>query len=405
MPNNDPTLASGGSAQLGSRSLFAELQARVYANHAAISPPSDPVAAEVQRWIGDWQRRGALAFSTWAAQRDRLRASFARLIGARADDVALVSNTMHGVNAIALGLPWQRGDRLVVLRGEYPTNVVPWLRAAETFGLQPCWIEASDFAQATIDWSALDRVLAERPRVLAISAVQFQSGLRMPLREISERCHAAGTQVFVDAVQACGAVPIDVARDGIDYLACGSHKWLMGIEGAGLLYVAPTLVTALRPTLTGGMSHQDAFDLLGAGPGHLRYDRPLRSDARVFEGGMLAGASFAALGVSVDLILSLGVDAIYAHTQRYHDLLEPALVARGFASLRPRDPARRSAILSFTPPSHVFAPRLCELLAADGITCSSPDGVLRVSPHWPNGLHEPQLIVDAIDAAVARLPK
>src|SRR5262245_1296445 len=76
-------------------------------------------------------------------------------------------------------------------------------------------------------------------RLVAVSAVQFQSGLRMPLQAMSRMCHVHGAELFVDGVQACGVVPVDVRAEGIDYLACGSHKWLMGLEGAGFLYVAP----------------------------------------------------------------------------------------------------------------------------------------------------------------------
>lgn len=405
MANNDRESGAPQPPRLGERGLFPRLLAKAYVNHAAISALSAPAAAAMARWSEDFQARGAGAFGAWAEQRDQLRTQLAALIGAHANGIALLSNTMHGVNAIAFGFPWQRGDRVVVLDGEYPTNVVPWLRAAETFALVPIHVPVRDFAQPSDQWASLERALHDRPRVLAVSAVQFQTGLRMPLAEIARRCHAVGTQLFVDAVQACGATPIDVSADGIDYLACGSHKWLMGAEGAGFLYVNPARMGELRPTLTGAMSYQDAFDLLSKGAGHLRYDRTLRKDVRVFEGGMVGGASCAALGASVASIATLGVKQIFDHVQRYHDALEPALVERGFVSLRHVDHAQRSCILSFTPPPAVFAPHLCALLAENGVVCSSPDGVLRFSPHWPNALTEVPLVIDAIDAALARLPE
>ncbi len=110
--------------------------------------------------------------------------------------------------------------------------------------------------------ASLERELDRGARLVAVSAVQFQTGLRMPLREITRRCHARSTQVFVDAVQACGSVPLDAGAAGIDYLACGSHKWLMGLEGAGFLYVHPSRVTELRPTTAGWLSHEDGLGFL-----------------------------------------------------------------------------------------------------------------------------------------------
>src|SRR6185369_9998242 len=105
-------------------------------------------------------------------------------------------------------------------------------------------------------------------RLVAISAVEFQSGLRTPFAELAALCHAHGAELSVDAVQACGAVPIDVGAMGIDYLACGSHKWMMGLPGAGFLYAAPGRVEALRPHVAGWLSHEDGLDFLFRGPGH-----------------------------------------------------------------------------------------------------------------------------------------
>lgn len=399
MPNNDREQRPGLAPRLGGRELFPRLEASAYLNHAAISAPSAAAMEAMARWGQDFEARGALAYGVWAAQRDALRDDLATLIGARPDDIGFIANTMHGVNAVAFGFPWEAGDGVVVLEGEYPTNVVPWLRAAETFSLRVHRVSVDDFIQESIAWDAFESALESKPRLVAVSAVQFQTGLRMPLRAMAERCHAVGAQLFVDGVQACGATPIDVTTEGVDYLACGSHKWLMGVEGGGFLYVRPERMDDLRPKLTGGMSHQGALDLLFAGAGHLRYDRPLRKDVRVFEGGMLGGPSLAALGVSVQLINALGTKAIYDHVQRLHDAIEPELVARGFKSFRHTALDRRSCILSLRPPAGVAATPLCTALAERGVVCSSPDGLLRLSPHWPNAPTEIPILLDAIDAA------
>lgn len=405
MANNDPRTDQLPAPALGDRGLFPRLGAASYLTYGGIAALSAPVVAAAQAWMDAFASEGAAAFPAWAAQQDRLRRDLASLIGARQDDIAFVSNTMHGVNAIAFALPWQRGDRAVVIEGEYPTNVVPWQRASALFDLELLRIPVAEFASQPVAWNAFDRALEKKPRVIAVSAVQFQSGLRMPLKEISERCRAAGAQLFVDGVQACGAVPIDVMAEGIDYLACGSHKWLMGMQGAGFLYVNPNHVDALRPMFTGAMSYEGATDMLFAGPGHLRYDRKLRSDARVFEGGMLGGAALAGLGASVGLIRELGVARIFEHVQRFHDAIEPALIDRGFESLRHADSQRRSCILSFVPPRNVSAPQLCTLLRDQRVIASSPDGVFRVAPHWPNALAEIPVVIEAIDACLARLRK
>src|SRR5262249_23746453 len=164
-----------------------------------------------------------------------------------------------------------------LFEGEFPANVTPWQRAAELFGLSIAWIPLSAFAASEEEGLALlTRELERGVRLVAVSAGEFQTGLRMPVEAMAALCHAAGAEIFVDAVQCCGAVPLDAGAAGIDYLASGSHKWLMGLEGAGFLYVSPDRVDALRPNVAGWLSHEDPLDFLFRGPGLLRYDRPIK---------------------------------------------------------------------------------------------------------------------------------
>jgi len=121
-------------ARLGDRSLFPDLAARAYVNHAAISPPSVAVRDAVNAVLSDYSERGVGAVGTWLAQRARLRESLAGLIGASKDEIALVPNTTLGVTDIALCFPWRQGDRVLLFEGEFPANVTPWQRAAELFG-------------------------------------------------------------------------------------------------------------------------------------------------------------------------------------------------------------------------------------------------------------------------------
>ncbi len=106
-------------------------------------------------------------------------------------------------------------------------------------------------------------------RLVAVSAVQFQTGLSMPLAEIGALCRAHGAELCVDAVQAVGVVPMDVEALGLDYLACGAHKWLLGLEATGFLYVRRERQPSLRPALAGWLSHEDAVSFLLEGPGKL----------------------------------------------------------------------------------------------------------------------------------------
>jgi cysteine desulfurase/selenocysteine lyase len=387
--------------RIGDRTLFSTLRAVAYLNHAAISPASDPVREAARRVVDALAEHGSVGFGARLAEREALRQRLAKLIGADDDEIALVPSTMYGLSVLALSLPWRAGDRVLVFDGEYPTNVSVWQRACERFGLAITLLPVEDFALPTgPDYGRVESELARGDvRLCAVSAVQFQTGLRMPLQALATLCHAHGAQLAVDGVQAVGCVPTDVRALGVDYLAAGSHKWLMGIDGAGFLYARRELAAQFRPAVAGAMSHLGALALFG-GRGELRYDRALRADVRVFEGGMLSSVSCAALGAATELLSTLGPHAIYRHVDEYLSELEPQLVARGFVSLRAKDTERRSGILGVLPPTHADAAELVARLAARGIVCSSPDGVLRFAPHFANSLDEIPLVLHAMDLAL-----
>jgi cysteine desulfurase / selenocysteine lyase len=388
---------------LGDRSPYPHLEAEAYLAYAATAPVSVAVKAAVNAVLDSYATRGNVALFEWLPQRERLRQKLGQLIGADASDIALTSGTSRGIGDLALSMPWRTGERVVLFDGEFPANVSPWQRAAELFGLE---IELVPLAHAVEEPDSflkpLVRLLERGVRLVSVSAVQFQTGLCMPLATIAELCRKFGAELCVDAIQACGAVPLDVRAQGIDYLVCGAHKWLLGPEGVGFVYARRECARLLRPRTAGWLSHVDGVSFLFEGPGHLRYDRPLKDSLQVLEGGSSSTLGFAALEAGLDPLLELTPAAIWAHLQRYHDALEPAVVARGFRSRRATDAAFRSGILSFEPPQGVSAAALVAELRSKGVFASMPDGLLRFSPHFPNALTETARVVSALDHALSR---
>ncbi|MGB0513382.1 MAG: aminotransferase class V-fold PLP-dependent enzyme, partial [Wenzhouxiangellaceae bacterium] len=293
-------------AEFGSRALFPDLQTRVYANHASLTPPSLAVREAVRQTLDGYATHGMAWYAEETARRDRLRAQFARLLVADPADVGLVANTSAGVLAVALCLPWRRGDRVVLFDGEFPTNITPWQQAARRHNLELVWMKADDFRTDRND--ALERLedhLRQGVRLVALSAVQFTTGQRMPLTRIGEMCRRHGAELFVDAIQALGVVPLDVGAQQIDYLTAGSHKWLMGPEGLAVFYAAPEAAQRLAPNVAAWLSHAHPFAFLTDGPGELRYDRPFQRGARMVEAGTPNTLGAAGLEASIALIEQL----------------------------------------------------------------------------------------------------
>ena len=388
----------------GDRTLFPDLGSTVYWNHAAISPPSLPVQAAVQAVLSDYAVSGSRAFLPWVGQRERTRALLARLFGGSPTDWALTPGTSRGLLDVATCLQWEPGDQILLFKGEFPANVTPWQQAAAAHGLGLSWTSLEGFDDGSGD--GLARVEARLARggirLVAVSAVQFQTGLRMPLDALGSLCRRYGALLSVDGIQAAGAVPVDVAASHVDFFACGTHKWAMGLDGSGFLYVSSRGLAALSPTIAGWLSHEDGLSFLFEGEGHLRYDRPIRRRADFLEVGAWNTMGFAALEAGLSLTAELGIPETFAHLNRL-DGLEDALRVRGFRSLRPADPAARSATLSVLPPPDIDVTHLEGPLAERGVVVSAPDGRLRFSPHWPNGLDQLPTVLGALDETLTHL--
>ncbi|HYJ08287.1 MAG TPA: aminotransferase class V-fold PLP-dependent enzyme [Polyangiaceae bacterium] len=389
---------------LGDRSLYPNLKARAYLAFAATAPVSSAVKAVIARVLDDYAERGNVAFFEWMEQRERLRGKLGQLVGAQGSDIALIAGTTRGISDLALCLPWRAGERVVLFEGEFPANVSPWLRAAELFGLR---VDFVPMARAVEDEASflepLKRLLQGGTRLVAVSAVQFQTGLCMPLAEIARLCRQHGAELCVDAIQACGAVPLDAPALGVDYLVSGAHKWLLGLEGVGFLYAPPERARALVPRTAGWLSHEDGTRFLFAGAGQLRYDRPIKQSVQMLEGGSSSTVGFAALEAAIDPLLELGPATILEHLGRYHDALEPGLIERGFTSRRAARRRGHSGILSVQPPGALSATELVSKLRERGVFASMPDGLLRFAPHFPNALSEIETVLSALDEALAAL--
>ncbi len=389
--------------KLGDRALFPNLEGAAYLAHAAISPLSAPVCERIRELTEDYSRGGMAGFVRWAPRLRQVREDFAGLISAAPTEIAVVANTTQGVIDVAFGLPWGRGDRVLLFDGEFPANVTPWQQAAEEFGLELRWLSLDPFRRCVDEGlAALEGVLKQGVRLVAVSAVQYKTGLRMPLAEMASLCHEYDAEIFVDAIQALGATPVDVSW-GIDYLSSGSHKHLMGAEGTGFLYVAERCAATMKPRLAGWLGHEDPVAFLTSDEPQLRYDNPLKRGAPAFELGTSNVIGLAALGASLELLGQLGVPAIHAHVDAYLEALEAGLVDRGFRSQRAQAPALRSTLLSLAVPSDIRLSKLAAALRDRGVVCNTPDGLMRFAPHWPNAHGEVPQVLDAVDQALAEL--
>jgi selenocysteine lyase/cysteine desulfurase len=345
---------------------FPVRQRLVYLNHAAVSPLCRP-AAEAMRWMAaDAMEYGSLHYGQWLETYEGLRVAAARLIGAARSEIALMKNTSEGIATIAMGLDWRAGDKLVAFREEFPANYYPWKRLEET-GVRVEWLSYLD---------PLDRIdqACRGARLLAISFVQYLSGHRVDLEAIGEICHRHGCAFLVDAIQGLGAFPVDVRRAHIDALAADGHKWLLGPEGCGILFVSQEFQESVRPVEFGWTN-------VAGYANYASRDMTLRQDAGRYECGTLNTIGCYGLRASIELLLEVGVEAVAPAVQRLGDLVAEGVQAKGYEVLSQRTPANGAGIVSFRK-AGLEAASIMQKLSAAGVTAAPRQGWVRVSPHF-----------------------
>jgi len=318
------------------------------------------------------------------------RESAARLIGAAADEIALVPSTSAGLTAAARALPLAPGDGVVVSDREFPANVYPWQalrRLGVTVELAP--VTAEGFPD---EGYLLERIADRSVRALAISYVQFSNGFKADLARLGAACRDHGVYFVVDAIQGLGASALDVSRTPVDLLACGGQKWLLSPWGSGFLYVRRELIGKLEPAAAGWLSYDGTEDFTNL----LKYSDRLRPDARRFE-VLPAFQDNLGFVTSLGLLLELGVAAIDVYTRALGEPLLAWAERRGVRVVSPTDPLHRSAIVCVAPSHPAEAHRR---LKRAGIICSLREGAIRVAPHCYNTLEEMEKVVGVLEEAL-----
>ncbi len=268
-----------------------------YFDHAAVAPLPAAAAERLRRFADQASRSGDKHWMEWSLNVARLRTAAAQLLGASEREVALVPNTTIGINLVAEGFPWKSGDNLIVPDNEFPSNLLAW-KNLKRRGVEVRMLPVPDSGRVSLD--GLTELMDGRTRLVALSWVGFVSGFRLDLCKIAEAVHDRGSLLFVDAIQGLGAFPINVHDAQIDFLAADGHKWMLGPEGAGLLYIAEKHLERIEPMLLGWNSLVDGgFDPRSS---------ILKSSAARYEGGSYNMAGLLAFEASLDILLRLGTN-------------------------------------------------------------------------------------------------
>lgn len=323
-----------------------------------------------------------------------LRTEAAALLGGRPEDISLSPSTSTGLVAVAQGFPWEPGDEVLAPLGEFPSNAWPWLALKArgvSFREVPLWdghragVEAWSSLPPTIQAEPTGRLIAaldHRTRILALSWVRFQDGLKLDLPRLGAACRERGVHLVVDGIQAAGTIP--AAIEGLSAFATGGHKGLLAPQGMGFLWTEERFRQSLSPSGT-WLAVEEATDFSRPSTD---FQRAWLPDGRALEPGGPNLLQASALLESLRLINGAGVPAIAAHILGLQERLLDALGGSPWRAEVTRlrsllDTGRLGSILAFHHGGE-GADYLQGLLRSGhrrGIFASVREGYLRVAFH------------------------
>src|SRR4029077_6986687 len=217
---------------------------------------SDSVRAAYADYLTGWDERGA-PWDYWVERAEAARSAFAGLINGAADDVAVTTSLSAGVSPLASAIDFGTRRKVVISDFEFPTIGQIW-HAQELRGAQVVHVPADG---AEIPLERFEEAIDEQTAVVSVAAVCYRNGSRLPVEEIARIAHDRGALVVLDAYQAIGTYPLDVAALGVDFLAAGTLKYLLASAGLAFLWCRHDLVESLTPTQTGWFADRDIFEM------------------------------------------------------------------------------------------------------------------------------------------------
>ncbi|MFT5761848.1 MAG: cysteine desulfurase/selenocysteine lyase [Polaribacter sp.] len=361
------------------RSLFPVTKEAVYLNNASQSPLNTLVNERLQTYIKtEINLVGKKGFN-----RDTVRIPLSKLLGGSPEEYALTTSTGVGIGIVAQGINFKKGDNIILPEREHWNNSFPWLQL-EKKGVEIRFAKLNN--DNSFDPEAIEKLIDNNTRVVAVAAVRYNSGFRPNLSAIGKIAHKKNALFVVDVAQGAGMIPIDIEKDQIDVMAGCGFKWLLGMDGTGFLYVSKRVVKMIEPVLPGMFSAERVDDTLSF------YD-----DSRKFETGTIAYSLFDAWSAGLQLLLDVGIKNIYERALENTDILIDEIRKKGHQIVTPtKKREERSAIVHFNTGSFETTKALFEKLKKNKVLVTLQGENIRVSPNFFTTKEEINIFLDLV---------
>jgi cysteine desulfurase / selenocysteine lyase len=366
------------------RSYFPYLKKEIiYFNHASTAPISILVKRRIEEFM---RERSDVALDDYWAFKSvahETKEMIGEMINCSGDRIAFLDNTTNGIIWLAQGIDWKPGDIIILNDVEFPANVYPFLQLKEK-GVEIDFIKSTN---GIVTAEEVIEAIKLQTRLISISFVQFLSGFRVDLEKIGKVCKEKEIIFCVDSIQGLGAVRLDVEKSNIDFLANGTQKWLLGLQGLAFIYVRKELQDKMKSAPIGWLAVKDAWNLLD-------FDLTTKETAERFQPGTLNNLGIYAFNSSMKLFREFRFDEIEKQVLSNSKYFIDELEKIGYESpLRSLPEEHLSGIVSFR---NKNVSKIFENLSQKKIVCSLREGYIRFAPHFYNTKQEIDLVVDTM---------
>jgi len=372
------------------RNEFADFADVAYLN-VSTQGPVPLVAARASQAAIEWKKSPqTIPQEAYFGLPDRIRALLARLINAAPEEIAITTGASSGLLAVAQAIAWKAGDEILIARGEFPAHLATWIPLAERDALT---VKIVAPAGRFLTADDLIAQLGPRTRLISVSLVRFDDASLLDAQRLTAACRRAGVYVLLDVSQCAGAMPMDVRVLGADFLVCAGYKWLLSPYGTGFLWVRGDLIDQLRVApfywmAAEGAANFHSLPLAGMKParGARRWDAP--ETASFF--------NLAAMEASLEFVLRVGVENIWAHNATLFESLIERLPRDRCVLASPADAAARGPYVCFAARSPEKTQNLYQKLSAEKIIVAMRESAIRVAPHLYNAPRDVDRLITSI---------
>jgi len=368
------------------RHLFDIPDDRAYLNCGYMGPLSHRVLDAMNRGAAKKVQPWTMFPDDFFDETERARQLFAQLIGATANDIAVVPAASYGIATAARNLPVGEGQRIIVLKDQFPSNVYGWRELAAARGAEVVTVargQDGDWTRVLLD--AID----ERTAIAAMGNLHWTDGSLIDLVAVGARLREVGAALVLDLTQSLGALPFSVQDVKPDFMVSAAYKWILGPYTIGFMYVDPKWQLG-EPLEQSWMTRSNARDFAGL----LNYVDDLQPGARRFDMGefsnfALMPGAVAAMEQLLDWTPEATAETLRARNRDIADRLTALGLKAGPESLR----APHFLGMSFpdVPPAD-----LVQTLAARNVHISVRGTSMRVTPHLYNTDGDVDMLVGAL---------